>query len=241
MAESVSLAVAAAIAEWENWGKSSWNCVNKQVSSNFKTDKSAERVSYILDHYISLGFKPPIDKPPASKISGDKYAWSAVTLSYFMNKGGFATKSILPRKPPPTAQEFQAWAAASQKGEFPISQAHADYLRWAIRARKDNVAGASYWGYRVDEAAAVPEVGDIVGCSRSGKKNLTTAEKLAYFERTGSYDSHADLVVAKRAGEIDVIGGNVLNSVTRKTLAINAAGQLIDTTFPWFVVMKYRP
>jgi hypothetical protein len=240
MPASVAQAVNAATTEWNGWGRSSWNCINGQKSSGFRNDDESERAQYILDHYVSLIYSPPITWPTKALISGDNYAWSAVTISYFMAQGGFARKPILPNRVAPTAQQLQAWAATSQADQFPISQAHADYIRWAIQARKANVAGASYWGYRVDEAAAVPEVGDIIGCSRSGQ-NLSTAQRLAYFERTGAYDSHTDLVVAKRPGEIDVIGGNVRDSVTKKTLALNAAGQLIDTTFPWFVVMKHRP
>lgn len=240
MAASVAKAVAAATAEWNDWGSSSWNCITGKKSTGFKVDDSDKRAQYILDNYVSLFYKPPITWPTKAEISGDDYAWSAVTISYFMIQAGFVKKPILANRAAPTVPQLQAWAATSQKGEFPIAQAHADYIRWAIRARKDKVAGASYWGYRVDEAAALPDVGDIIGCSRSGKK-LTTAQKLAYFERTGAYVSHADLVVAKRPGEIDVIGGNIRDSVTKRTFALNAAGQLIDDSFPWFVVMKHRP
>jgi hypothetical protein len=50
--------------------------------------------------------------------------------------------------------------------------------------------------------------------------------------------SHCDLVVAKRSNEIDVIGGNVSDSVTKKTLKLDANGKVKDATRPWFVVIK---
>ena len=46
--------------------------------------------------------------------------------------------------------------------------------------------------------------------------------------------------MAKRPGEIDVIGGNVRDSVTKKTLALNNKGQLVDPNHDWFVVLKKR-
>ena len=54
------------------------------------------------------------------------------------------------------------------------------------------------------------------------------AKALGWYDKTGSYSSHSDLVVAVRPGEIDVIGGNVRDSVTRKTLRTNGQGQLAD-------------
>jgi hypothetical protein len=102
---------------------------------------------------------------------------------------------------------------------------------------KDQVQNAAYWGFRIDDAHAVPEVDDLVGCARE-EHRLTRTETLAYFDKTGSYSSHADIVVAKRPGEIDVIGGNVRDSVTKKTLKISPSGQLVDDKHDWFVVMR---
>ena len=52
--------------------------------------------------------------------------------------------------------------------------------------------------------------------------------------------ANTDIVVAKRPGEIDVIGGNVRDSVCKKTLALSPSGHLADTSHNWFVVMKKR-
>ena len=43
---------------------------------------------------------------------------------------------------------------------------------------------------------------------------------------------------AKRPNEIDIIGGNVSNSVTKKTLRLDASGKVDDNSRPWFVVIK---
>lgn len=228
--------VNAATKEWENWGKSTWNCITGKKSSGFHIDDEVKFAQYVVDTYLPPFFKAPIKWPSLTAISEDDYPWSAVAISYFFQQAGFAWKSLLPSSA--TAAEYRAWVASSTGGEFPLSQGHSDFIRWSIRARNDKVNGAAYWGYRIDESVAVPEIGDLVGYPRA--KVMTAKKALGFFEKTGSYDSHTDLVVAKRKGEIDVIGGNVRDSVTMKTLAINDKGLVIDKEHFWFVVMKKR-
>ena len=237
MPASIQAAVAAADKEWKTWGKCTWNCITGAKSSGCHLDDEDKWAQYILDTYMPPFRKAPIKSPTKTELAEDIYPWSAVTVSHFMLQGGFIRKKLI--KENAADAEYAAWVAASVKGEFPIAEGHSVYIRWAIRARKDGIAKASYWGFRADDPAAIPEVGDIVGCTRS--KNMTTAKALAHFDRKTSYVSHADLVVAKRPGEIDVIGGNVRDSVTKKTLALNSAGLLADRKHFWFVVMKHRP
>lgn len=212
MTATVESIVDAATAEWRHWGKSTWNCITGAKSSGFHVDDEAAFARYILDTYMPLFFKPPVKWPTPADISNDAYPWSAVTISYIMRKAGFAAN------------------------EFPIAQAHSTYIIWSIKNRKAGQA-AAYWGYRVDETAATPEVGDLVGYVRS-KQTMTHAKALTYFERTTGYESHTDIVVARRPNEIDVIGGNVRDSVTKKTLKLDASGRLADKNHFWFVVMK---
>ncbi|HWD59099.1 MAG TPA: DUF2272 domain-containing protein, partial [Stellaceae bacterium] len=56
---------------------------------------------------------------------------------------------------------------------------------------------------------------------------------------------HCDIVVARRPGILDVIGGNVDNTVALKHVPIapdgrmaDAAGQPVDRDYPWFVVLR---
>lgn len=234
---AIKNAIASANAEWIHWGKSHWNLVTGAKSTGFHSDDENSYARYVIDTYMPPFRKAPVKSPSVTDISADLYPWSAVTISHFMLKGGFARKKLLPATHSPA--QYATWVAATAAGEFPISEGHSDYIRWAIRARKDNVANASYWGFRIDEAGAKPDVGDLVGYVRIA--GMTHAKALKFFDRTTAYPSHTDLVVAKRAGEIDVIGGNVRDSVTKKTLPLNASGQLADTKHFWFVVMKHRP
>lgn len=225
--------------EWQHWGQCTWNCITGKRSSGHHDDDESKFAKYVIGTYLPPFYKSPIKWPTESTISNDDYAWSAVAISYFMMQAGFKRKPLLPSGH--TDSQYAAWVAASQPDEYPISQSHSDYIRWAIRARNDGIETAAYWGYRIDEDQAIPEVGDLIGYPRTD--NLTKDKALKFFDRKSGYNSHTDLVVAKRSNEIDVIGGNVRDSVTKKTLPINAKGQVVEVDghpFFWFAVMKRR-
>lgn len=229
--------VKAAEKEWKKWGECSWNCITGKRSKDFHDDDEAKFAQYVIDTYMPNFRAGKVKWPTVAAISGDDYPWSAVTISYFMTEAGFRKKKLLGEKP--KAKDYKDWVAASAEDQFPISEAHADYIRWAIKAKLDGVEGAAYWGHRVDKKEAVPEVGDLVAYVR-GVKDMTKAKALKFYDATGNYQSHSDLVVAVRSGEIDVIGGNVRDSVTKKTLRIDAKGLLIETSHFWFAVLKNR-
>jgi hypothetical protein len=118
--------------------------------------------------------------------------------------------------------------AAGAGTNFRYSSAHSVYIRAAVRNR--NSATASFRGFKPLELTL--KVGDLVGYPR---QNGVTYDNLPT-----DFKSHCDIVVAVRPNEIDVIGGNVGNSVTLKTLRTNALGQIVDTRSPWFVAIENR-
>ena len=68
-----------------------------------------------------------------------------------------------------------------------------------------------------------------------------TADKAAkLFDSTSTYESHSDIVVDRRPSEIDVIGFNVMDSVTKKTLPLGLNGHIVDTKHFWFATLKRR-
>ncbi len=151
------------------------------------------------------------DSPSVSDISDDEYYWSAVGISYGFKKAGF------------------------KKSQFPFSSGHSTWIRAFIKARRAD-APALYHGYRLTEPEAVPEIGDLIGYTYEKSVDFEGAQ--AFFDRTRSYPSHTDLVVAKRHREVDVIGFNVEDSVTMKTVPTTADGHIADRTKKWFVVLK---
>lgn len=110
--------------------------------------------------------------------------------------------------------------------QFLRSPAHARYIRDAIFKKQAGV-NAAYWGYRVSERA--PQVGDMVCYSRQSGVD--------YDRQPLQYKSHADIVTAVRPGEVDVVGGNVGNSVSKKTLKTDENGLIIDEGHNWFAVL----
>jgi hypothetical protein len=203
--------VAAATREWEHRGKSTWNRITGAVDIAH-TDDERDFARYIIDTYNAVAG----GTPTIAELSNDDYAWSAVGMSTFMANAGYTP------------------------AEFPRAQSHSTFIRKFIRARRQNDQDATYWGYRLTEREAKPGVGDLVGYARHPTRRLTVATAAPFFDKTTGYESHTDVAVAVRQGEIDVIGANVLDSVTKKTLAIDARGFLADTAHPWFVVLKRR-
>ncbi|MCC7274976.1 MAG: DUF2272 domain-containing protein [Alphaproteobacteria bacterium] len=201
--------VAAATAEWEHWGKSTWNPATK-AKFRGHIDDEEEFAQYVIDTYCKVAG----GNPTTAQIANDEFAWSAVCISAIMAKAGFT------------------------KPEFPFSPSHSTYIRHFIKKRNEGDATAAYWGFRLHEPEATPMVGDLIGYARAD--GITFQKAQAFFDRTSPFTSHTDVVVARRPGEIDVIGGNVLDSVTMKTLRLAPDGSLADRNSPWFVVMRKR-
>lgn len=145
----------------------------------------------------------------------------------------------------------QAWSAAfiswvmgeAGAGEaFNYSQLHADYINQAIADRE---SGAAFIGYDIDEYS--PQVGDLIGRNRPDNNGSGGSDVIVTYDDavdTGGYSSHVDIVVATRPGEIDVIGGNVSDSVTLETYTIDSEGKIINDNDAvdddWFVVIENR-
>ena len=66
------------------------------------------------------------------------------------------------------------------------------------------------------------------------------ADEVFRAAKESKYKAHGDIVVFVRPGEIGVIGGNVGDSVSLKTLKIDGSGYLTDKTQPWFCVLENR-
>jgi hypothetical protein len=175
-------------------------------------ESEGEFAHFILDNYC-----PTVNATPTlSQIRGNQWHWSAAFVSFVLMQAGVTS------------------------AQFPFNASHSVYIRDAIRRKKSNDTSALFWGYRVDDAEAIPRPGDIIGAAGHGQ-NMTVAEALAFYDKTGEYESHCDIVVATRPGQIDVIGGTVSQSVTMQTLQISPDGRLDGDGSHCFVVMKLRP
>ena len=122
---------------------------------------------------------------------------------------------------------------------FPYGGSHTWYMSRAIKARLSNDRRATFVGYRLSEAA--PQPGDMV-CN-------TLTSGITYDNvMSRRFGAHCDIVVENGRGFIKVIGGNLTNSVRKRTLLTDARGRLyakqprrIDPFVKrWLVVIRAR-
>lgn len=135
----------------------------------------------------------------------DAPAWSAAFISYCFKEAG-------------------AGAA------FPVHQNHSIYV--------SKIDSGDFHGLSLEDPGTTPlAVGDLLWASRSGDgcrappMNFPDAKRQLkrIRDRGGdSFCSHSDIVVAVRVGEVDVIGGNVRQAVTRTTYKLDSGGKIKD-------------
>jgi hypothetical protein len=149
---------------------------------------------------------------PASE--DGNYAWSAAFISYVMRIAG---------------------AGAS----FPYSASHSDYINLAKQMKTGQTSGLVIVAERPDDYA--PRPGDVICLGRGGARDLRYDDLPA-----GHFPGHCDIVVdASVPGQISVVGGNVDDAVTMKHAPVTPDGklatpdgQVIDTRYPWMVVLR---
>jgi hypothetical protein len=117
---------------------------------------------------------------------------------------------------------------------FPYAPTHSDY----INAARQNAGSNLVIGAQPPESYA-PQRGDLI-CMWRGNRQIRYADL-----PTGRFPGHCDMVVAIRPGSLDVIGGNVDNSVSMKHIPVTANGYLanpdgtiVDPDYGWFTVLR---
>jgi hypothetical protein len=101
---------------------------------------------------------------------------------------------------------------------FRFAAAHSRYIHDAIVKRRQGVAEAPFWGFRLSEHR--PELGDLVCQWRIVSQTFDGA---AIEE---SFKSHCDVVVELKDTFVRAIGGNVKESVFMKTYSLDSDGFL---------------
>ncbi len=141
------------------------------------------------------------------------YAWSAAFVSYVMRTAGAGPR-------------------------FPYSRTHADYINAAAEMRQGRTSG---WVVAAERPEAyAPSPGDLICMGRGW------AARLRYDDLpTQDFPGHCDFVVEVTPGSLAVIGGNVDDAVTMKHVPTTPDGKLagpdgvvIDTRYPWLVVLR---
>ena len=87
----------------------------------------------------------------------------------------------------------------------------------------------------------VPALGDLICMGRGPAAGL----RFANLPTVSSFPAHCDMVVLVASGSLSVVGGNVDDAVTMKHVPVSdtglltgADGRVLDTRYPWMVVLK---
>lgn len=141
----------------------------------------------------------------------------------------------------PWSAAFISWIARQaglDEGEFVFSEAHADYAGAAWQAGMAEATGQStrYAMRACDITQTPPRVGDLVCQARGTRAGLDTfariGEVLAARPSGGAaLPMHCDAVVAVDARGFDAVGGNVLQSVTRRRLDFAPGTSVLDASY----------
>jgi Uncharacterized protein conserved in bacteria (DUF2272) len=116
--------------------------------------------------------------------------------------------------------------------QFKYSSSHSTYISNAMHNRDINNA---FQGYPINQVK--PEIGDLICAPRKESIKM----KYSQIPKKGGFSSHCDIVVATTSEGLEVIGGNVGDSVARTIVALNSDGYLVVTEpnyRPWFIVIK---
>ena len=137
------------------------------------------------------------------------YAWSAVFISYVMRIAGAGDK-------------------------FPYAVNHATYINLAASGAAPGLRAHAPADY-------APRQGDLICTGRDRSRGIRFSD----LPTSNSFPSHCDIVVEMRPGELSVLGGNVDDAVTEKHVPVMPDGRLagpdgtlLDTRYPWFVVLE---
>lgn len=170
-----------------------------------------------------------VDKPPRTEQLGVKERDAPQRIGDYW---AAVDKSLSGLNDVPWSAAFISWdieSAGVSRDLFCPDQRHTIYVeRMVERAKKP---GAVFIPHAPD--GYVPRVGDLICSSR--ESSGTTLQNL----NRGA--GHCDIVVDVRPGEVDAIGGNVGDSVTRSVFPLDGAGFLSPISArPVFTVIENR-
>ena len=92
---------------------------------------------------------------------------------------------------------------------------HSVYISQAIRDKLNGRTEGGYWGFRLSEVT--PTVGDLICWSRQSGIDYD-------HQAHGDYKGHSDIIVEVQPTQIFVIGGNVGDSVSKRTFKRDSNG-----------------
>jgi len=139
----------------------------------------------------------------------------------------------------PWSAAFMSWVMQGSgvpESQFPGASAHWIYLSELV----DQAPYPGRWFVPRRVSDYSPQPGDLVCASRAGSRPRMINGYLSPGGLEG-VKAHCDLVVQNNGDTLDVIGGNVRNSVSRSTFELDSQGHLKTVRRrPWFVILQNR-
>ncbi|MER3498844.1 MAG: hypothetical protein C4308_09545 [Chitinophagaceae bacterium] len=153
-------------------------------------------------YWAELNWKPT-EKQLADSLWQEQHPWSAAFISWIIKQAGAGN-------------------------QFKYSTRHSEYIVWARNNANQKKQQSLFTAYSIcDPRSAWPQPGDMLCKNRDGK-NLS-------LKTISAYDiSHGDIVVEvnKEKRTITTMGGNLLNTVSKRILYLDAEG-FIDLGATW--------
>lgn len=140
----------------------------------------------------------------------------------------------------PWSAAFISWVmqtAGLSDSEFPSSDAHWNYIRYFAG---NHQAASAFTPHKINDYS--PRPGDLICATRGNSGFIPVYDAMD----TGSVlmghtKLHCDIVMDVRGSQIDALGGNVRNSVSKSTISTGSNGRLKPSERrPWFVVLENR-
>ena len=139
----------------------------------------------------------------------------------------------------PWSAAFVSWimdGAGVPESQFPRVQAHWIYLSSMIEEAA--YPGRYFVPRRIEDYS--PDPGDLI-CAYRGPSQHSSSSGYASARGLRGTPAHCDLVVRKDRKTLEVIGGNVRNSVSKVTLELDGNGHLQAVPRrPWFLILENR-
>ncbi|MBK1643944.1 hypothetical protein CKO25_04580 [Thiocapsa imhoffii] len=139
----------------------------------------------------------------------------------------------------PWSAAFLSWIMRDlgvSEDQFRPASAHWIYLTQIIERASDS--GRYFVPRRIQDYT--PEPGDLI-CAGRGRSPLQPVGGDTRAAQLQGAPTHCDLVVGKRDQQLEVIGGNVRNSVSKSILELDDRGRLQPVPRrPWFLIIENR-
>jgi hypothetical protein len=132
----------------------------------------------------------------------ERWAWSAAFISWVMKSGGAGTS-------------------------FEYSSAHRVYTSAAKQARQRNDT-SKFWAYRVTEAQARPQLGDVIVKDREGEDGRCGGATYDNIDNGTEWNTHGDVVVDVTGSTVTALGGNLSDSVGQTSYSLDGSGLLVQ-------------